>query len=222
MFTDRRSAGRLLADRLAPLANDDRSHTVVLGLPRGGVPVAREVANRLHAPLDVIVVRKLGAPGQPELAMGAVGEDHVRVLNRDVVAQFGVSAEQLEAASEVEWREVERRAALYQRGRPRLQLTGRTAIVVDDGIATGATTRAACAVARAYGAAHVVLAVPVAPRGWEGMFEDVTDQRIALETPRHFMAVGVHYEDFRQTSDDEVIDCLRERPASRRAIRDEQ
>ena len=160
MFTDRRAAGRLLAERLASLVTDhdnedDNEDIVVLGLPRGGVPVAREVADRLHAPLDVIVVRKLGAPGQPELAMGAVGEDHVRVLNRDVVAQFGVSAEQLEAASEVEWREVERRAALYRRGRPRLELTDRTAIVVDDGIATGATTRAACAVAHRVG--HVVV-----------------------------------------------------------------
>ena len=217
MFTDRRAAGRRLAEYLVEyLAGDRAGHSarfevtspVVLGLPRGGVPVAREVADRLNAPLDVLVVRKLGAPGQPELAMGAVGEDHVRVLNRDVIAQFRVSTEVIRVTSEQQWLEVERRAHLYRRGQPHESLEGRTAIVVDDGIATGATTRAACEVAAAYGAGHVVLAVPVAPRGWAKMFEDVTDDRIALETPRNFMAVGIHYQDFRPTQDAEVIECL--------------
>lgn len=205
MFIDRRDAGRRLADRLSTHASEG---VVILGLPRGGVPVAREVADRLAAPLDVIVVRKLGAPGQPELAMGAVGEDHVRVLNPDVIEQFHVSDDAVQAASEEQWLEVERRAHLYRQGHHHRSLVGQKAIVVDDGIATGATTRAACQVAGAYGAAQVVLAVPVAPRGWTRRFHGVADERIALETPRDFRAVGVHYKHFEPTPDEEVIRCL--------------
>jgi predicted phosphoribosyltransferase len=164
MFVDRTDAGRRLAERLQGVRLG--GNVVVLGLPRGGVPVAAEVSRALRAPLDVIVVRKIGVPWQPELAMGAVGEEHVRVLNDDVVRQTAVSAEDLDATSSAEWREVEQRALEYRSIRPRESLVGRTALIVDDGIATGATARAACQIASEHGAQRVVLAVPVAPLGW--------------------------------------------------------
>jgi predicted phosphoribosyltransferase len=164
VFMDRADAGRRLAARLEYLRGEP---VVVLGLPRGGVPVALEVARALGAPLDVIVVRKLGVPFQPELGMGAVGEDGVRVINDEVVREVGVRANELAAVQAREQAQVEARAARYRARRPREPLAGRTAIVVDDGIATGATARAACQVARAHGTARVVLAVPVAPPGWQ-------------------------------------------------------
>ena len=164
LFTDRADAGRQLAARLGHLRGEP---VVVLGLPRGGVPVALEVAQALGAPLDVIVVRKLGVPFQPELGMGAVGEDGVRVINREVIQAARVPAEELAAVQAREQANVDARAARYRARRPREPLAGRTAVVVDDGIATGSTARAACQVARAHGAARVVLAVPVAPRGWQ-------------------------------------------------------
>ena len=160
-FRDRAAAGRRLAERLGYLADED---VVVLGLPRGGVPVAFEVAAALQAPLDVIVVRKLGVPYQPELAMGAIGEDGVLVLNDEVVAIAGVAEAELAALERSERAGLERLAMRFRDGRARAPLAGRTAVVVDDGIATGSTARAACQVARAHGAARVVLAVPVAPR----------------------------------------------------------
>ena len=170
--------------------------------------MAAEVARELGAPLDVIVVRKLGAPRQPELALGAVGEDHVRVLNNDLVRQERISPESLEALSARGWSEVERRAAEYRAVRPRESLVGRTALIVDDGVATGATARAACQIASEHGAQRVVLAVPVAPLGWTRAFHDVADECIAVETPSGFLAVGAHYQDFRATTDDEVLECL--------------
>ena len=182
---------------------------VVCGLPRGGVPVAVEVARRLAAPLDVIVVRKLGVPHQPELALGAVGEGGVLVLNEDVVELAGVERAELAAIERRERAELERRALLFRGNRPRTPVAGRTAVLVDDGIATGATARAACQVARAQGAARVVLAVPVSPPRTAESMRRVADEVIVLETPADFAAVGQAYADFRATGDAEVVELLR-------------
>jgi putative phosphoribosyl transferase len=209
-FTDRTDAGRRLAPRLVHLRGEP---VVVLGLPRGGVPVALEVARALGAPLDVIIVRKLGVPFQPELAMGAVGEDGVVVINTEVVRLAGVSAAELAAVQARERRRVAARAARYRARRPREPLTGRVAVVVDDGIATGATARAACQVARAHGAARVVLAVPVAPPGWEERFRGEADGLVCVGTPAYFGAIGRFYADFSPTTDDEVIACLEQATA---------
>ena len=206
-FVDRSEAGSRLARRLRPLRDQD---PVVLGLPRGGVPVAYEVARALGAPLDVIVVRKLGVPHQPELAVGAVGEDGVMVVNEQALRRAGVGDERLEQVARYEAREVERRARRFRGRHPRLDLTGRTVVIVDDGVATGSTATAACRVARAHGAKHVVVAVPVAPRGWAAGFRHEADEVVALETPRLFLSVGQSYDDFSQTSDDEVAALLDE------------
>ena len=205
LFIDRADAGRRLAARLQHLRGEP---VVVLGLPRGGVPVALEVARALGAPLDVIVVRKLGVPFQPELGMGAVGEDGVRVINREVIRVAGVSADELAAVQAREQARVDARAARYRAGRPREPLAGRTAVVVDDGIATGSTAKAACQVARAHGAARVVLAVPVAPWGWQARIAGAADELVCVHTPRDFYAIGQFYADFSQATDDEVIACL--------------
>ena len=205
-FRDRAAAGRRLAERLGYLADED---VVVLGLPRGGVPVAFEVAAALQAPLDVIVVRKLGVPYQPELAMGAIGEDGVLVLNDEVVAIAGVAEAELAALERSERAGLERLAMRFRDGRARAPLAGRTAVVVDDGIATGSTARAACQVARAHGAARVVLAVPVAPRPSLIGLAELADEVVCLETPWSFFAVNQFYEDFSQTSDKEVVALLR-------------
>jgi putative phosphoribosyl transferase len=181
---------------------------VVLGLPRGGVPVACEVAIALGAPLDVIVVRKLGVPFQPELGMGAIGEDGVRIVNEEVVRSAGVSADELAAVEARERVELERRARRFRGDRPKVSLRTRTAVVVDDGIATGSTARAACQVARAQGASRIVLAVPVAPQGWETRIGNDADELVCLATPHLFFGIGQFYDDFSQTSDEEVIDCL--------------
>jgi len=204
-FADRADAGRRLAARLEYLRGEP---AVVLGLPRGGVPVALEVARALGVPLDVIVVRKLGAPFQPELGMGAVGEDGVRVINREVVRLARVTADELAAVEAREQAQVDARAARYRVLRPREPLTGRVAVVVDDGIATGSTARAACQVARAHGATRVVLAVPVAPRGWEARITGAADELVCVDTPEDFYAIGQFYADFSQTTDEEVIGCL--------------
>ncbi len=204
-FTDRVDAGQQLATKLLYLRGQP---VVVLGLPRGGVPVAAEVAAALDAPLDVIVVRKLGVPYQPELGMGSVGEDGARVLNSKVIASARVSPSELSAIEAREDAEVARRARLYRRGRPRLPLDGRVAVVVDDGIATGSTARAACQIARAHGAARVVLAVPVAPLGWEARLGGDADELVCVGTPEPFFAIGQFYGDFSQTSDAEVAACL--------------
>ncbi|MFI5062661.1 MAG: phosphoribosyltransferase family protein [Streptosporangiales bacterium] len=205
IFADRSDAGRRLAARLRHLRGQ---HVVVLGLPRGGVPVAFEVARALGAPLDVIVVRKLGVPFQPELAMGAIGEDGVRVLNQGVIQRSGISPGELAAVEARERAELDRRARRYRRGRARLPLEGCTAVVVDDGVATGSTARAACQIARAQGAARVVLAVPVAPPGWEARLGGDADELVCVATPRSFFAIGQFYADFAQTADSEVRACL--------------
>jgi putative phosphoribosyl transferase len=207
MFRDRDQAGRRLSEALAGFRGQD---VVVLGLPRGGVPVAAAVARSLDAPLDVIVVRKVGAPGAPELAMGAVGENGVRVLNEAVLEGWNVSDADLERAVAREQAEVDLRVRRFRGGHPPVALAGRTAIVVDDGVATGATAKAACLVVRALGAQRVVLAVPVAsPRALAGL-EQVADEVVCLEAPDWFAAVGEAYEDFGQVGDDEVVDLLDE------------
>ena len=206
VFADRADAGRRLAARLQYLADEP---VVVLGLPRGGVPVAFEVARALGAPLDVIVVRKLGVPFQRELGMGAIGEDGVRVINHEVVRAAGVSVQELAAVEARERAEVQRRAGRYRGGRPRQPLGGRVAVVVDDGIATGSTARAACRIARAHGAARVVLAVPVAPPGWQDRIGGDADELVSVQTPRGFLAIGQFYADFCQVADGEVVACLR-------------
>jgi putative phosphoribosyl transferase len=206
VFVDRADAGRQLGQRLQHLRGTD---VVVLGLPRGGVRVAAEVAAALDAPLDVIVVRKLGVPTQPELAMGAIGEGDVRIVMPETVRRARVTPEAFDAVESRERAELARRAERFRGDRPRIPLSGRTVIVVDDGIATGSTARAACQVARAQGAARVVLAVPVAPANWTESLSDVADEMIALTTPRLLQAIGMWYSDFSQSSDDEVIACLR-------------
>jgi len=205
-FTDRSDAGRRLASQLLHLRGED---VVVLGLPRGGVPVAAEVARALNAPLDVIVVRKLGVPFQPELGMGAIGEGDVRIVNPEVVAITHVTDAEIAAVEKRERAELDRRARRFRGDRRRTPLPGRTAVIIDDGIATGSTARAACQVAKAQGAARVVMAAPVAPPSACAALAADADEVICLETPRHFMAIGEWYQDFSQTSDAEVISLLR-------------
>jgi putative phosphoribosyl transferase len=217
-FADRRDAGAQLGRRLASMAGPE---VVVLGLPRGGVPVAAEVARALGAPLDVILVRKLGLPQRPELAMGAVGEDGVVVVNDDVLRMGRVAEQTLADVRQREQDELERRARRFRGDRPRAQLEGRTAVVVDDGIATGATARAACAVARAHGAARVVLAAPVGSPQSLREIEPEVDELVCLESPYRFAAVGQAYDDFGPTADDEVVELLRRSRAGGPAPRDE-
>jgi putative phosphoribosyl transferase len=204
MFVDRSDAGRQLARKLFSLRGHD---LVVLGLPRGGVPVAVEVAAALDAALDVVVVRKLGVPFQPELAMGAIGEGGVRVLDNDTIATIGITSDQL---LEVEARErdvLEARVAALRRGRARIDLTGRTAVIVDDGLATGSTARVACQVARRLGAARVIVGVPVAPAPTVASLPEA-DEVVCVLVPRPFGAVGVHYRDFRPIPEAEVLALL--------------
>jgi putative phosphoribosyl transferase len=204
-FHDRRDAGQQLAARLAGLRDQ---HPVVLGLPRGGIPVAYEVARALAAPLDVLIVRKLGLPAQPELGMGAIGEGGTRVLNRQLMSAARVTEREVAAVEARERTELERRARRYRRDRPMISLQGRTVIVVDDGLATGGTALAAIHVAREQGATKVVLAVPVAPPETIRTLTDEADDVVALYTPDDFRALGLWYADFSQTSDEEVVRLL--------------
>jgi putative phosphoribosyl transferase len=205
VFRDRREAGRRLAQALRHL---EAESPVVLGLPRGGVPVASEVAQVLRAPLDVLLVRKLGLPSHPELAMGAVGEDGIRVLNPQVLRGAPVSSRELARVEAQERDNIRRRATSYRSGRPSVALGGRTVVIVDDGIATGSTATAAIAVARAKGARRVVVAAPVAAGETVRMLEQSADEVVCLETPEPFWAVGPWYEDFTPTTDAEVIALL--------------
>jgi putative phosphoribosyl transferase len=205
VFVDRIDAGRRLADALLAFR---APHTVVLGVPRGGVPVARQVADALVAPLDVLIVRKLGAPHHPEFALGAIGEGRTRLVDPKALRLTGVGEAALRDVERNERVELARRGSLYRSGRERVPLLGSRAIVVDDGLATGATASVACRIARQLGASEVVLAVPVAPAGWERGLSDEADRFVAVATPRDFWAVGQWYERFEQTSDAEVIEFL--------------
>ncbi|MFF0450001.1 phosphoribosyltransferase family protein [Streptomyces sp. NPDC004609] len=204
-FEDRRDAGWQLAARLEHLKG---TGVVVLGLPRGGVPVAAEVAETLGAPLDVCLVRKLGVPYQPELGMGAIGEGGVRVINDEMVRTARVTQEELAGVEAREREILESRARQYRGGRAPAGLADRTVLIVDDGVATGSTARAACRIARARGAARIVLAVPVAPRDWAVRLGSDADELVCPHTPRDFHAVGQFYADFSQTDDEEVVACL--------------
>ena len=205
-FRDRHDAGRLLATKLARYAN--RPDVLVLALPRGGVPVAYEVARALGAPLDVFVVRKLGVPGQEELAMGAVATGGVRVLNHELVSGLGIPAHVIDAVTEREFQELARREQLYRGDRPPPDVRGRTVIIVDDGLATGATMHAAIQALRQQKPAHIVVAVPTAsPETCEALRAEVDDVICAI-TPEPFYAVGLWYGDFSQTTDEEVRELL--------------
>ena len=222
LFNDRVDAGRQLAEVLERFRDDD---VIVLGLPRGGVPVAAEVATALHAPLDVLVVRKLGVPGEPELAMGAIGEEGVRMLNPRVLALAAVTESQLDQVESREREVLAARVAELRRGQPRLDLTGRTALIVDDGVATGATAQVACRVARLLGAEKVVLAAPViaadtvselgrtrpgarATRSVARIPVGGADEVAFVSAPFGFAAVGQYYRDFAATEDTEVTALL--------------
>lgn len=204
-FADRHEAGQRLAAELMGFVDE---RPVVLGLPRGGVPVAYEVARALEAPLDVLVVRKLGCPWQPELGLGAIGEDGVRLLNRDLIRRADVSAQELEAVARREGRELERRVERYRQGRPGVDLSGRNVLVIDDGLATGFTAKVGIEVVRRRGAKRVVLAVPVAPPDTVVELREVADEVICLEAPARFGSIGAFYADFSQTTDAEVAGLL--------------
>jgi putative phosphoribosyl transferase len=206
-FANRIDAGRQLAQALARYKGEQ---VVVLALPRGGVPVAAEVAGALNAPLDLILVRKIGVPVQPELAMGAVvdGEKPLVVRNEEVIALTGVDEVEFKNVCDAELAEIERRRQLYLGGRPPIDVTGRVAIVIDDGIATGATTRAALRATRARKPKKLVLAVPVAPTESLAAMRKEADQVVCLEDYESFGAIGYFYSDFRQIPDQQVIDTL--------------
>jgi len=205
-FRDRYDAGRVLAAKLSAYA--DRPDALVLALPRGGVPVAFEVARALHAPMDVFLVRKLGVPGQEELAMGALASGGVRVLNRELVEALGIPERVIEAVAAREQQELARRERLYRGGRPPPDGRGRTVILVDDGLATGATMRAATATLRPQGPARIVIAVPLAAPSVCREFTEEVDEIICAVTPEPFYAVGLWYQDFSPTTDEEVRDLL--------------
>ena len=206
VFRDRREAGRLLAAKLSTYAG--KPDVVVLGLPRGGVPVAFEVARALGAPLDVFLVRKLGVPGHEELAMGAVASGGVLVLNDDVIARLGIAPEEIDAVAAKETAELARREQLYRSGRTSPEFGGRTVILVDDGLATGATMRAAITALRQSGPARIIVAVPTAAPDICEEFKKQADEIVCYMTPAPFLAVGRWYEDFGQTTDDEVCALL--------------
>lgn len=208
-FRDRREAGALLADALWEEygARDD---VVVLALPRGGVPIGREVSRALGAPLDVIVVRKLGTPGRPELAMGAIARGEVRILEDRVVESLGVDEETIEEVAGEERAELERREVAYREDRSPIEIEGRIALIVDDGAATGSTLRASIRAARERGPKRVVAAVPVAPPDTVERLKEVADEVVCPRTPEPFAAIGAWYEEFPQVSDEEVREILGE------------
>ena len=206
LFRDRTEAGQLLAAQLRAYA--DRPDVLVLGLPRGGVPVAYEVAQALHAPLDVFVVRKLGLPGQEELAVGAIASGGARVLNDEVVRALEIPDDVIDSLAAQQQAELERRERVYRGDRPRPDIRGRVVILVDDGLATGSTMRAAIAALRHQGPARIVVAVPVAAAETCEELRAIADEIVCLQTPEPFYAVGLWYHDFGQTSDEEVRELL--------------
>lgn len=201
-YKDRTDAGKQLAERLTTY--EDRPDVIVLGLPRGGVPVAHEVATALHAPLDVYLVRKLGVPRQEELAMGAIATGGVMLLNHDVIRELGIPDEMIRAIAMREWQEMARREGLYRGDRPPPEVGGKTVILVDDGLATGFTMRAAIAALKKQGPARIVVAVPVAAAQTAAQLGTEVDELVCLYTPGQFYAVGLWYGDFRPVTDDEV------------------
>jgi putative phosphoribosyl transferase len=205
-FLNRSEAGELLAENLNAYAN--RDDVIVLALPRGGVPVAAEVAKKLNAPLDVFVVRKLGLPGHPELAMGAIASGGVRVFNGEIVNALRIPDEVIDAVSAEELIELQRREKAYRSGLPPVEVEGKTVIVVDDGVATGSTMLAAVSALRQLNAARIVVAVPVAAASTYSDMQRAADDVVAVLVPERFYAVGQWYEDFSQTSDEEVRELL--------------
>jgi putative phosphoribosyl transferase len=205
-FADRVEAGRLLAEQLQAYAG--RPDALVLALPRGGLPVAFEIATHLHLPLDIFLVRKLGAPGQPELAMGAIATGGARVLNEDVIRYLSVQPEVIEAVAHAEQIELERREQAYRGDRPTPDLQGKQVILVDDGLATGSSMRAAIGAVRTQSPARIIVAVPVAARETCEELKREVEELVCLRTPEPFSAVGLWYDDFSQTSDEEVRDLL--------------
>ena len=212
-FRDRREAGLTLATKLLKYAG--KPGVLVLALPRGGVPVGFEVARALRAPLDIFVVRKIGVPNHDELALGATASGNVRVINREIVESFGINAEVVENAAAREEREVEERERHYRDAREPAAVKGKILILVDDGLATGSTMRAAVTALKQRGPARLIVAVPVAARETCAEFADEVDETVCAETPEPFYAVGEWYEDFSQTSEAEVCALLRRAAASR-------
>lgn len=212
-FHDRQAAGRALASALEGRGFDN---PLVLALPRGGVPIGAEIARALGAPMDLVMVRKIGVPRQPELAAAAIvnGDDPQLVVNQEIAAMAGLSADDIDALAQTQLEEIRRRRGLYLQGQPEIEIRGRTAIVVDDGIATGATVRAALKATRQRGAARLVLAVPVAPQDTLTALQGEVDEIVCLQTPEFFYAIGAHYVDFAQVPDAEVIRLMQETRAS--------
>lgn len=206
IFKDRRDAGKQLAEKLSEYKGQD--DVVVLGLPRGGVPVAYEVAEALNLPLDVFIVRKLGVPGQPELAMGAIASGDIQVMNDSVVRRAGISDPQIEEVAQQEKEELKEREKAYRGARPEIELQGKTVLLVDDGLATGASMRAAISALREHDPEKIIVAVPTAPPDTCQEFEPEVDQIICLRTPTPFWGVGGSYQSFSQTTNEEVRDLL--------------
>jgi predicted phosphoribosyltransferase len=208
IYRDRRDAGRLLAEELTAYAG--RPDVLVLALPRGGVPVGYEVAKALRAPLDVFLVRKLGLPGQEELAMGAIARGGVRIMNEEVVEAMGVTEEVIEDVSAREQRELERRERLYRDDRPFPEVSGRIVILVDDGLATGSTMRAAVAALRRRAPSRIIVAVPIGAATTCDELLEIADDVVCVQQPEPLRAVGLWYHDFSQTTDEEVHDLLQD------------
>jgi len=207
MFADRNNAGRRLAEKLR--AFRDLPNSVVLGVPRGGVVVAFEVASALHLPLDIFVVRKLGVPGREELAFGAIASGNVRVLDSEIVEGLGITEQQVDQVTEDAREELDRRESLYRAGRPPLALAGKTVLLVDDGIATGSSILAAIHALRQLKPARLIVAVPVAPKATCARLLREADEVVCVETPKLFYAIGQFYDDFSQVEDEEVTELLR-------------
>ncbi len=205
-FHNRIQAGKMLGESLIDYANHE--NLLVLALPRGGVPVGWEIAKALNAPLDVCIVRKIGVPGQKELAMGAIGAGGVRVFNRDVIATLGIDRDVIETVVSQELEELKRREQIYRGSAPPIKVENKTVILVDDGIATGATIRAAIAVLKQQKPSKIVVAIPVASASTYRELESEVDEVVCLQTPEFFSAIGFWYEDFSQTSDQEVCEIL--------------
>jgi predicted phosphoribosyltransferase len=215
LFHDRTEAGRVLAEKLMAYAH--RADVLVLALPRGGVPVAYEVARELNAPLDVFLVRKLGVPGREELAMGAMASGGVRVLDKQVIRALGITQDVIEAVAKEERQELERRERSYRGDRPPPDVSGHVVILVDDGLATGSSMRAAIVAVRRQEPERIVVAVPVGSAETCAEFRSVADESVCARTPDPFIAVGFWYEDFSQTTDEEVRELL-ERAAQEHAL----